>query len=36
MHEVDVRYTEPLVREAVNTLYWRTLRRQQGRRVIES
>ena len=36
MHQVDVRYTEPLVREAVNAFYWCTLRRQQGRRVVGS
>jgi hypothetical protein len=30
MHQVDVRYTEPLVREAVNAFYWRTLQRRFG------
>jgi hypothetical protein len=30
MHQVDVRYTEPLVREAVNAFFWRTLRRRFG------
>lgn len=30
MHRVEVRYTEPLVREAVNAFYWRTLRRRFG------
>jgi membrane protease YdiL (CAAX protease family) len=30
MHQVDVRYTEPLVREAVNAFYWRTLRQRFG------
>jgi len=26
MHQVEVRYTEALVREAVRAFYWRTLR----------
>ncbi len=30
MHQLDVRYTEPLVREAVNAFYWRTLQRRFG------
>jgi hypothetical protein len=30
MHQIDVRYTEPLVRAAVNAFFWRTLRRRFG------
>lgn len=30
MHQIDVRYTELLVREAVNAFFWRTLRRRFG------
>jgi len=30
MHQVEVRYSEPLAREAVRAFYWRTLRRGFG------
>lgn len=30
MHQVDVRYTEPLVRAAVNAFFWRILQRRFG------
>lgn len=30
MHQIDVRYTEPLVRAAVNAFFWRTLKRRFG------